>query len=375
MTPSMKSTLKILNVEELKLLARQTGPCVTMQVPDYQPGALAGSRSAYLRQLTQTAAERLRHLNRPAETDGILAGLEELASTLNDGHGGPGFAVFAAPGFEAAYLTPGVRSDRVTVASRFDLLPLLTTAQAPWDFYILGLSKNKTRLFHYDHSQCDEVPLPAGVPESLIAAGAFDMPDHRLQNRSTVGRSTGDMTAASFGTLSDREAAPEYLKHFFALLDKGLKDTIKDTPLFLAGVREELAEYRRVAKYGRIFESEYLGTIEYFSAEQVAQQAGAAALGEYHLACEQALKPISEVRDKITGDPEAVLKAAYEGRVRQIFVAEDARVSGPNVAGAYAGEDMVNAAVVEGLRTGADIFSIPGKELPDFGPIAAVLRF
>ena len=35
----------------------------------------------------------------------------------------------------------------------------------------------------------------------------------------------------------------------------------------------------------------------------------------------------------------------------------------------------MNAAVVEGLRTGADIFAYPGKELEGFGAIAAVLRY
>jgi hypothetical protein len=36
---------------------------------------------------------------------------------------------------------------------------------------------------------------------------------------------------------------------------------------------------------------------------------------------------------------------------------------------------MINAAVVEGLRTGATIFSVPGSEMGAVGPIAAVLRF
>ena len=96
---------------------------------------------------------------------------------------------------------------------------------------------------------------------------------------------------------------------------------------------------------------------------------------EYRLACERAVKALPEIASKIEGDPEQALKAAEAGRVHQVFVAEDARMARANVAGIYLGEDMINAAVVEGLRTGADVFSIPGKEIAGSGPIAAVLRY
>ncbi|MSV35846.1 MAG: hypothetical protein EXQ47_09645 [Bryobacterales bacterium] len=61
-----------------------------------------------------------------------------------------------------------------------------------------------------------------------------------------------------------------------------------------------------------------------------------------------------------------MLEAATAGRVRQIFVAEDAQP---------ADIDLLNQAAVEGLRTGAELFSFAGAEMPGFGPIVAVLRY
>jgi len=156
----------------------------------------------------------------------------------------------------------------------------------------------------------------------------------------------------------------KYLRHFLGLVDRGLKDTLKAEPLFLAGVQEELSLYRKTAKYPHIFEAECHGNAEHSSLDQVAKHAAAGAMREYRLTAERALKALPEIRDKIAGDPDGVVIAANEGRVRQILVAEEG-----------APEETLNAAVVEGLRTGADIFAYPGKELEGFGAIAAVLRY
>jgi len=150
---------------------------------------------------------------------------------------------------------------------------------------------------------------------------------------------------------------------------------VDGAPLFLAGVQEELAPYRKAAKHAHILAAEYHGNVEHASLDTLAQAAAAAAVREYREASERALDSLPEIAQKITGDPEEVLQAAQAGRVRQIFVAEGAHMARANVAGIYLGEDMINAAVVEGLRTGADIFSLPGNEIKGVGPIAAVLRF
>jgi hypothetical protein len=63
MITTAKSPPKTLDAQELSQLARHTGPCITIQIPDVHPGAAARSRPAYLRQLTQEAARALRDLH------------------------------------------------------------------------------------------------------------------------------------------------------------------------------------------------------------------------------------------------------------------------------------------------------------------------
>src|SRR6185295_2712868 len=161
-----------------------------------------GSRQAHLRQLTHVAEEELRKLDCPTEAAGLAAAaLENLAGTLPMDHGGPAMTLFCAPGFAAAYESPGMR-EQVTVGDHFFLLPQLPSALAPQNFFVLGLSQNHLRLFRFEHGHCAEMPLPAGVPASLEEAGAFDKVDHNVEGRSPGGPSVGAMRGVRFGVSS-----------------------------------------------------------------------------------------------------------------------------------------------------------------------------
>jgi hypothetical protein len=374
---------KTLDAQELNQLARHTGPCITIQIPDVHPGAAAGSRPAYLRQLTQEAALALRDLHRSPQGDGVVSdglalSLEQLGALL-ESHGGPGVTLLAAPGIEMVYQTPGVAPEQLTIGSRFHILPLLATALAPHEFHILGLSKKQVRLWHYSHGECKELELPPGVPANLEAAGGYHPPDHALKNHSAAGPSAGTMRGRRFGTSSDRDSGGEHEHHFFGLIAQGLKEALDGAPVLLIGVREELAEFRRAAKQLRIFTSEWQTSPQHCSLAEVQAHAREAAMSEYQRSGQHALQSLPEVREKLMGEPERILKAAAKGRVRCLFVAQGARAPASpaqsHADGLYPGEDLLNAAAVETLRTGGEVFTIPGAELPGAVPMAAVLRY
>ena len=379
MIATAKSSLKTLDAQELSQLARYKGPCITIQIPDVHPGAAAGSRPAYLRQLTQEAAQALRDLHPSPHGNGLARSLEQLGALLETDHGGPGITLLVAPGTEMVYQTPGVAPERLTIASRFHILAMLPTALAPQEFYVLGLSKKKVRLWHYFHGICEERELPPGVPANLEAAGGYHPTDHALKNHSTTGPSTGTMRGVRFGTSSDRDSGGEHDHHFFGLIAQGFKEELAGAPVFLIGVREELAEFRRAAKQLRVFTSEWQTSPQHCSLAEVQAHARDAAMGEYQRAGQHAVQSLAEVREKLMGEPERILKAAAQGRVRCLFVAQGARAPASpaqaDAEGLYPGEDLLNAAVVETLRTGGDVFTIPGDRLPGEVPIAAVLRY
>jgi Bacterial archaeo-eukaryotic release factor family 6 len=374
-----KSPLKMLDAQELTELARHQGPCITIQIPDVHPGAAAGSRPAYLRQLTHEAVQGLRDLIPWPQANGLARSLEQLNALMEGEHGGPGITLLAAPGAEMVYQTPGVASERLTIASRFHLLPLLAAALAPQEFYILGLSKKQVKLWHYSHGTCEERELPPGIPANLEAAGGYSPADHALKNHSAAGPSAGTMRGRRFGTSSDRDSGGDHEHHFFGLIAKGFRETLDGAPVFLIGVREELAECRRAAKQLRIFTDEWHTSPQHCSLAEVRARACDAAMSEYQRSGQHALQSLPEVREKLMGEPEQILKAAAQARVRCLFVAQGAQAPASpaqsQAYGLYRGEDLLNAAAVETLRTGGEVFTIPGDELPGAVPIAAVLRY
>jgi hypothetical protein len=399
------TTLRQLDLGELRKLAHIKGPCVTLQIPDSHPGASDSARQAQLRQLTHTAVEALGHFSPACHAEPLANALKSFVKKIplgGDASGGPGFTVFVAPGYEAVYSTPGIAAGSFA-AEHFHLLPLVNVAGMPADFYALGLSRKAIRLWHLTATECEEVALPHTVPANMEAADGVDHPDHNLQNRASVGANAGKMNSMRFGTVSDYDSEAEHLNHFFGMVAKGLRDVVKDTPTFLVGTRPDTLAYRRVAHHAVLFEEELHENPAHVGPGKVEFTARAAARRELRNKAESAIQPLPKIREKIEGYPAAIYRVASEGRAHQLFVAEAAHItaraahlggthhlvapasqpsgeqhltsSAQPVAGVHGDDDILNAAVVETLRTGGTVFVLPGETLPGGAAIAAVLRY
>lgn len=374
-TSTTRATFGILDSHAIKFLAGCRGPCITMVVPAHRPGAQEGSRQTLVHFLVRTAGEQMASGKLAGRAAELVASLEEIAQESGVESGGAGFAIFRSPEHTARYYLPGRPAEKpeekLVIADHFYLTPFVADAFAPHEFFVLGLSLKHLRLFRYVNGECRELPLPAGVPASLDAAGGFDQPDHDLQNRSAAGPSTGAMQGVHFGTLSDREAFPEYLHHFFGIVDRGLKPTLGGKPLLLMGVHEEVAAYRRSAKHAQILMPECLGNVDFLTAPDIAARAAEASRAHYRLMAERVLAEYLEMpdRSRTRADIPAVLRAAAAGRVHRLCVRAGAEIARPD------GEDPVNAAVVETLRAAGEVFMLPRDKMPADRPLAAILRF
>ena len=355
----------------MKFLAGCQGPCITIVVPAHHPGAQEGSRRALVHSLVRTAGEQMTRGKLAGQAAELLAPLEEIAQESGVEAGGAGFAIFRSPEYTARYYLPDGPVEKLVIADHFYLTPFVADAFALHEFFVLGLSTKQLRLFRYVNGECQELPLPAAVPPSLDAAGGFDKPDHQLENRSASGPSTGTMRGVRVGTLSDREKFPEYLHHFFEIVDRGLKPTLDGKPLLLMGVHEEVVAYRRTAKHAHILTTDCLGSIDFLTLPDIAARAAEACRKQYQLVAERVLAEYLEMpdRSRTLADVPAVVRAAGEGRVHRLCVRTGTEFAGPD------GEDLVNAAVVETLRAGGEVFMLPQDKMPAAHPLAAILRY
>lgn len=365
MTPSSIAAVKDLDLEALKLLSGQTGPCLTIVLPERRPGAAEGDRRVVLRRL-------LKHPALAGQEPGLLQPLEDLCEKPGLENGGLGLAVFRAPGFLACYRVPA-KTERAAAAGHFLLAPFVVDAHIPGDFFALGLNKKRMRLFHCSQYECREAPWPAGVPSSLEEAGQHDRSERDLENRSTAGVNVGDMRRVRFVTATDRDTSGAYLHDYFEQVHRGLKPVLAGRPLVVMGVREETAAYQRIAGDARVLAGEP-GNIEYVPAAEVGRRAREAVRREYFARGERVFEEIRELPDRrrVATETHEVLRAAAQGRVHRLCVRAETEVSAP-----WEGytEDLVNAALVETLRAGGEVFVLPTDRMPQAEPLAAQLRF
>jgi len=230
--PQIDKALETADIERLCALA---GPCISILLPAYRPGAGSTPEAVPLKHLLRTATEMAalrKMIQEPAE---LLAPLRDLAESPELESGGSSLALYSAPGFAAGYRNGWNFGPKLMVGRYPFIRPLVQDAVAPREVFAIGLNRKHLRLFRCGHGASEELEVPKGVPRSLAEAGEFDQPDHDLANRSASGASTGTKFAVRFGTASDREAAPEYLHHYFTLIDRGLHPLVKNAPVFLMG--------------------------------------------------------------------------------------------------------------------------------------------
>jgi hypothetical protein len=321
--------------------------------------------------LFRAARERIARGELASRATELLEFLEEMAQEVRAEDGGAGFAIFRSPDYSGRYDLPNRPLPKVVIADHFYLMPFVADAFLVQDFFVLVLSKKHLRLFRYVNWECQELPLPARVPPSLDVAGGFDQPDHDLANRSYAGPSNGTMQGVHFGTQSDREALPEYLHHFFGSVDRELYPTLGGKPLLLMGVHEDVSAYQRAARYPYVFASGCLGSTESLTLPDITARAAEACRAHYALGARRALAEYLEISDRsrTLADIPAVLRAAREGRVHRLCVRSGSEIAGPD------GQDLVNAAVVETLRTDGEVFMMAPDTMPTAHPLAAVLRY
>jgi len=366
-----------ITIKGLATIAQQPGPCLTLLVPGHHPGAPEGSQKTQLRTLVKNAQQQAAGVPAAWPT-GFESPVEEIANSLAEA-GGPGFAVYRTADSVASVSFEGCPAKSVLASHPF-VMPLLESAFSAQELCVLGLSANHLRLFEYSDGTCRPLAVPAGIPQNLAAAGHAHH-GSQGENATPSGINAGNLGGIRFGTGGDRENARDAMEHFCVAIDRGLRSLLDGRPLLLMGVKQEIAAYRRVSHYDSILQAEVDGNVETFTPARIAALAQQAALAEYRRQGLLVRNEILEMRDRArtAQDVHEALKAAVEGRVHKLCVRGGTEVIGPlepalNPAGLPVG-DLINAAVVETLRHGGEVYVLPPEQLAITESASAILRY
>jgi hypothetical protein len=380
MIVEQSTLLEPLELARLYKILRTPPPCVTILLPPYHPGETAKSAASLLKGNIQDAARTLsgQGLTKAAVAD-LLEPLDRLAGDPSSFAGSRwGRAIFCSPEVFCQFQLMQSPKPSMTIAGCFSIRRLLSELWTPKLFYLLALSKESVRLYRCNGEGAESVSLPEGVPATLEEALAFDPPDHDLENRSAAGPSTGAMHAVRFGTGSGRETQGAHLSDYYKLVDRGMHKLLHEPgiPLVLAGVEEDLVVYRSVSTHRNLARTSLRGgaILSVPAVEQVFELSSR--LRAEELAYEmEALKGAQAhaVPSRFLTDPDAVVTAAFEGRVHQLYIDQRAELIGSYRT--WFNEEILNLAAVETLVNGGKAFELPEDMMPAGAAVVAVLRY
>jgi len=371
-------------------LIRTAGPCITVILPPYRPGEPAKSAATILKTDLQEAAGKLAARKvAPEAIEELIEPLRQL-SHEEGALAGSAFArvIFRAPGvfrqFQLRF--PPSAAQACMVGDCFFIRPLFKSLAVPDKVYVLDLSKKSVSLLACTPSEVLPVQLPKGTPQKLDEITAFDAPDHDLMNRSAAGPSTGGMGGVKFGTGYGREAERAHLHDFYRAVDRGVNHALRDSqaPLILSGVEADVNIYSSVNTYPHLAEQAIPDVPgEAMSRARLLHQAQDIALFGYERRAAQRLEAAKEryATARFSVDLNAILRAAAEGRVIDLYLDENAGQIGTFEGKIFGGqgnwrnEELLNVAAVEALMRGSTVYSLPSHAMPGGAIAAATFRY
>jgi hypothetical protein len=354
-------------------------------LPPYHRGEPAGSPAALLKSNLQELLHQLneRGVSKSAREE-LLDPLEHLAEHTELEKGSHwARVIFRSPEvFEQFLLSQPVRAS-LHVGGSFFIRKSVGDLGRPRVFYVLALSQTHVGLLRCEGVQAEPVELPKGVPSTIEEALAFEPPDHDLENRSSAGGSAGAMRRIRFGTGSEHEKERAYLEHFYQIVDRGLQPLVRepDTALILAGVEQDVSAYRGVSTSAKLLDQEIAGSVDVARDHAEILQKAYRILRAEHLKRQAAELAVSRERvgaGRFSTDPRTIVKAAFDGRIGELYLNETAENVGNFKRDGYAGfgkEDLLNLAAVQTVLHNGKLCEVPAEHMPERTAAFAIMRF
>lgn len=207
----------------------------------------------------------------------------------------------------------------------------------------------------------DAVELPVGIPATIEEALELEPPDYPG---------------------AGREIRQTHVADYYRLVDRGVQKLMHDPeiPLLLAGVDEDTVLYRSVSTC-RSLAGESIhrnGKLRLHGTDLMAQ---ALSILDSERVQREARSFVEDreraVPSRFLTELDAILLAAFEGRVNHLYVNESGERIGIFERPGYRSwgtEDLLNLAMVQTLRHRGKAFVLPGDRL-DGAMVAAGLRY
>lgn len=178
---------------------------------------------------------------------------------LDFGKSRESLVVYATEGFGKSFWLPFSEKERLTIHSSFDLQPLTDAMNRERDYWVLALSKSKTRLFRGKNEHLTEI-TNTNFPVAYQEQFQYEKPRFALSHK------------AGTYSLRDPRIDSERTHAFFRHIDHLLKPVLQkeDFPIILMGVRGNIRAFAKTSSFANKIAAEVNGNYDYHSTGQIA---------------------------------------------------------------------------------------------------------
>ena len=373
--------------DDLKtVLGEHPPPCISLFMPAHRGGAREDP-IRWRKHLAEAEERLVTAGRRAAEVKELLEPgrrlLDDIDFWKNQSHG---LAAFLAPQFLRLFRVSLSFQDRLVVANRFSITPLLPLLSGNGRFFVLALSQKAVRLLQGTRHSVTEVDLKA-VPQNLAEAL---LTHEAKQPFSFFGRRAGN-GAGSWGGIFHGHGVgiddtKEELLHYFQKVDRGLHPFLKEekAPLVLAAVDYLQPIYRQANTYSQLLEAGVVGNPDRLSNRELHDRAWPLVQPLFEAEQQRAAARYRQLAGTghTSGDLEAVVAAAYEGRVETLFVALGHPVWGvfdlttgrveQHKEASFGDVDLLDLAAAHTLLHGRTVYAVEPEQVPNKTEVAAV---
>jgi hypothetical protein len=370
------------------LIEEQHGERVSIYVPvDRAPTDLHASRLR-ARAGVDRAAQRLRERGVPAgEVDARIARLDTVWPELRSIDGSTHSQVWLgdARRWALATLTPSLE-ERVVVGEHYALRPLLRALARDQRFRVLAVSANRVAAFEGDDAGLEPIELP-GVPASLEDALGSELEGREVVFRSdqpVPGQRANAPIFHGHGGAGDARSIDRERYHRILGPAIGSLWRESDLPVVVAAEQRTATELRGQLDLSTLLAEDVRGNPDRWSVGELHTRAlpiVRAALEARESELRERYEQARNTGKAIDGGVDALAQAAIAGRIRRLWIEEEAHVPGrideqsgllletkdPN-------DDALDALVSWVLVRSGEVHVVDAGATPTGAPFCAELR-
>ncbi len=300
-----------------------------------------------------------------------------------------GLAMYLRSGWHRMFRVPVEVPEVATVGDRFVVGPLVPLVTGDAHFLVLALSQRRVRLLEGSMQRVEEVEI-TDVPTSL--EDVMEAPEAR-SNTMTFPVSSGSRgggTAVFYGHgTADDDFKQNQVQSFLRQVADGLQTVLsgQNLPMVLVGLDQLVSLYRDVNSYPHVLDNGVRKNPDELSAEELHALAWPQVEGILAAERNAAIELFEEKHGTglAVDDPAKIEEAAEHKRVDTLFLTtehhcweqqrQDSTVVELGRDETFAHCEMLDRVAVDTLAGGGRIYSVPTKEVPGSGDVAAVLRY